>query len=267
MRLPAWLSCGLLFAAFFPFDGNTAEGTLSDNKRIFSAHLGYELQYRIYKPSSLSADDKFASLYVTDGQMYLARGNFASILDEALSGGVIQPLVVIFLDSRNPDNIQENRRNSQFMCNKKFAMFFASELVPTISQQQPVSLSRDDRVILGVSFGGLNSACFGLMIPELFSGIAMQSPANGEHLKVVGDLYEEREILPLKMFLSVGSRNDNTQAVKRFSRILDRKGYDLTFIKVRGEHNWQNWTPLLDDVLAAFYSSSGDEGDVDLPGD
>ena len=150
----------------------------------------------------------------------------------------------------------ENRRNAQFMCNTRFATFFADELVPTISREQPVSLSRDDRVSMGVSFGGLNSACFGLMLSELFSGIAMQSPANVEHLKVVGDLYEQAETLPLKMFLSVGSRNDNTAAVKRFKRTLERKGYDLTYIKVRGEHNWQNWSPLLDDVLITFFSSS-----------
>ena len=56
------------------------------------------------------------------------------------------------------------------------------------------------------------------------------------------------------MFLSVGSRNDNTGAANRFKKTLERKGYDLTFIKVTGEHNWQNWTPLLDDVLVTFFA-------------
>jgi enterochelin esterase-like enzyme len=94
------------------------------------------------------------------------------------------------------------------------------------------------------------------MLSKLFSGIAMQSPASGDHLEVVRNLYEEREALPLKMFLSVGSRNDNTGAVKRFKGTLERKGYDLTFIKVTGEHNWKNWTPLLDDVLLTFFSKT-----------
>ncbi len=246
----------LAVSSFISIVAYADESTLSDYRRIFSTSLGYELQYRIYKPVSVSADDRLPSLYVTDGQGYLAHGRFRSVLDEAISSGTIKPLIVVFLDSRNPDNLQENRRNTQFMCNEKFATFFASELVPTISEQQPVSLSRDDRVGLGVSFGGLNSACFGLMLSGLFSGIAMQSPANEEHLKVVGDLYEQAETLPLKMFLSVGSKNDNTRAVKRFNRILEDKAYELTFIKVRGEHNWQNWAPLLDDVLRTFFLSS-----------
>ena len=232
------------------------EGTLSDNQRIFSSHLGYELQYKVYRPAKTSAGDELPTLYVTDGQGYLAQGNFRTVLDSAIGDGVIEPVLVVFLDSRNPDNLAENRRNSQFMCNTKFAAFFASELIPTISAEQPVSLSRDNRVILGLSFGGLNSACFGLMLSQLFSGIAMQSPASGDHLEVVRELYEERETLPLKMFLSVGSRNDNTGAVKRFKKTLERKGYDLTFIKVTGGHNWKNWTPLLDDVLITFFATT-----------
>lgn len=233
-----------------------SNGKLSENKRIFSAQLGYELQYRVYTPAETKADDKLPSLYVTDGQGYLAQGNFNSILDTAISTGLIEPIVVVFLDSRNPDKLEQNRRNDEFMCNARFAGFFANELVPTISRQQPVSLSRDDRVTLGVSFGGLNSACFGLMISSVFSGIAMQSPASAKHLDVVRELYESKEHLPLKMFLSVGSRNDNTGAVKKFKKTLEKKGYDLTFIKVTGEHNWENWTPLLDDVLLTFFAKS-----------
>ena len=242
----------LTFAAF----AVAGEGALSDNQRISSTHLGYELQYRIYRPAETSADDSLPTLYVTDGQWYLAQGNFKAVLDTTISTGEIEPVVVVFLDSRDPDRLEVNRRHSQFMCNTHFAAFFANELIPEVSKLQPVSLSRDDRVILGVSFGGLNSACFGLMLSGGFAGIAMQSPGSGDHLEVIRKLYEEKETLPLKMFLSVGSRNDNTGAIKRFNKTLEKKGYDVTFVKVTGEHNWKNWSPLLDDVLLTFFSKA-----------
>lgn len=253
---PTWQVCLLIVCLLFSSAAYAGEGNLSDNQRILSSHLGYELQYRVYRPASSGDDDKLPSLYVTDGQGYLARGRFKSVLDDAIGTGVIAPLLVVFLDSRNPERLDENRRNSQFMCNTKFARFFATELVPEINRSQPVSLSRDDRVILGLSFGGLNSACFGLMLSDLFSGIAMQSPASGKHLDVVRELYEQREKLPLKMFLSVGTKHDNLNAVKRFKRTLESKDYDLTFIKVREGHNWQNWSPLLDDVLLTFFEKT-----------
>lgn len=230
------------------------QGTLSDNKRIFSKHLGYDLQYRVYTPPGVTANDELPSLYVTDGQAYLAQGDFKSVLDTAIGEGLVKPVLAVFVDSRNPDNLQENRRRSQFMCKTDYAKFFAGELVPEISNSQPVSGSRDDRVVLGLSFGGLNSACFGLMLSKVFSGIAMQSPASGEHVEVVRKLYEEKEKLPLKMFLSVGTINDNLRDVKRFRRTLEDKGYELDYTKVRRGHDWNNWGPLLDDILLTFFA-------------
>lgn len=258
MCFPGWQQCvQVVFLCFVLINpAFAAEGTLSDNQRIASAYLGYELQYRVYRPAGVSADDSLPTLYVTDGQGYLAQGGFKAVLDTAISSAAIEPVLVVFLDSRNPDKLEEDRRNSQFMCNSGFAEFFAKELIPAISRQQPVSLSREDRVILGLSFGGLNSACFGLMLSGGFSGIAMQSPASGDHLEVVRKLYEDKDPLPLKIFLSVGSRNDNTGAVKRFKKTLESKGYDLTYIKVTGEHNWDNWRPLLDDVLLTFFAKA-----------
>jgi len=255
MRFLSWQTGLSLVAPFIACSVLASEGTLGANQRISSVHLGYDLQYRIYRPPLVSADEKLPSLYVTDGQMYLHQGNFKAVLDGAIATGLIDPLLVVFLDSRNPDRLEENRRNSQFMCSTDFAKFFATELIPAISREQPVSLSRNDRVILGLSFGGLNSACFGLMLPDLFAGIAMQSPASGDHVDVVRKLYEEREAVPVKMFLSVGTKNDNRAAVKRFKRVLEDKGYDLTYTTVRQGHDWQNWGPLLDDVLVTFFSS------------
>lgn len=244
----------LLNAVLLAAGALASEGTLSENKRISSEHLGYDLQYRVYRPAVASSDTRLPSLYVTDGQMYLAQGGMVAVLDEEIRSGRIDPVLVVFLDSRDPDDLAENRRNQQFMCSMDFAAFFADELIPTIDREQRVSSSREDRVILGLSFGGLNSACFGVMLSNLFAGIAMQSPASSEHVDVVRGLYEKSEPLPLKMFLSVGNRSDNRAAVRRLKRVLDRKGYELTFVSVSEGHNWKNWGPLLDDVLFTFFA-------------
>jgi len=235
-------------------------GVLSENRRISSVPLGYDLQYRVYVPGSATPDDGLPTLYVTDGQWYLEQGDFKAVLDRAIDDGLIEPVVVVFLDSRNPDKLDENRRNAQFMCSTDFATFFATELIPEIGRTNPVSESRDDRVILGLSFGGLNSACFGLMLSNLFAGVAMQSPAGSDHVDVVRALYEKSEPLPIKMFLSVGTRNDNQAAVRRFRRVLESKGYDVTYLTVREGHDWRNWGPLIDDVLVTFFG-------VDAPHD
>ena len=238
------------------FSGSvSAEGKLSDDIRISSATLGYDLQYRVYQPEGLRRNSALPTLYITDGQWYISRGKLPELLDKEIAAGNIEPVLVVFVDSRNPDNLQQNRRNQQFFCNQRYVDFFTEELLPTIDKEYPTSAVRDDRVILGLSFGGRNSACFGLMAHDSFAGIAMQSPANSEMVDELRFQYMAQEKLPLKIFMSVGTVNDNTQAGQQFMETLKFQEYDLTYREVNEGHDWDNWGPLLDDVLYTFFAA------------
>lgn len=249
MRLVALLAAALICAEV------SAQGTLSGNIRIDSDILGYELQYRIYEPEGAGGNSQLPTLFITDGQWYISRGNLPELLDREIAAGTIEPVLVVFVDSRNPDNLQQNRRNQQFFCNQRYVDFFTDELLPTIDGEYPTSGVRDDRVILGLSFGGRNSACFGLMAYDAFAGIAMQSPANSEMVDELRMQYMAQEKLPLKIFMSVGTVNDNTQAGRQFMETLKFQEYDLTYHEVNEGHDWDNWGPLLDDVLHTFFSA------------
>lgn len=233
----------------------SADGRLSDAIRISSDALGYDLQYRVYEPEGVRRNSQLPVLYITDGQWYISSGELPQLLDREIAAGNIEPVLVVFVDSRNPDNLQQNRRNQQFFCNQRYVDFFTEELVPTVDENYPTSAVRDDRVILGLSFGGRNSACFGLMAHESFAGIAMQSPANSEMVDELRFQYMAQEKLPLKIFMSVGTVNDNTQAGRQFMETLKFQEYDLTYREVDEGHDWDNWGPLLDDVLYTFFSA------------
>jgi enterochelin esterase-like enzyme len=170
-----------------------------------------------------------------------------------IAAGRIEPVVAVFVDARDPDRPRTNRRNDQLTCKLDYARFFATELVPTIDATYATRRDPQSRTILGLSFGGLNAACFGLSIPTTFSNLAMQSPASGEMLRVVTDQYRREARLPLRMYLSVGTRDDNTDAGRSFHAALRDKGYSVTYREVPEGHNWNNWGPLLPDVLVAFF--------------
>ena len=247
-RLPALLS-GIALAALAT---DVAAGTLTDDIRIESKVLGYALQYRVYVPDG-APGQALRTLYVTDGAWYLEQGQMKSVLDEMIAAGRIEPVIAVFVDARDPDRLGTNRRNRQLICKLDYASFFSTELVPRIDATYPTRASPASRTILGVSFGGLNAACFGLSIPHVFSNLAMQSPASGEMLRLVADEYRRNERRPLRMFLSVGTRNDNTDDGRRFRRVLEDKGYPLVYFEVSQGHNWNNWCPLLPDVLVTFF--------------
>ncbi|WP_417459582.1 alpha/beta hydrolase [Kordiimonas sp.] len=248
-----WASAIMVFFISLP---SFAAGTLSDNILIDSNSLGYTLQFRIYIPENTKKTDTLPTVYVADGQWYISDGKMPEILDSEIAAGRMRPVIAIFMDSGEPGNPRNNRRNDEFMCNATYAQFYRDELIPTIEHSFPVSKSRDDRVIMGLSFGGLNAACFGLMIPDSFAGIGMHSPANSEHLKLLSDMYTKREKLPLKIFFSTGTKRDNTKAARKFHNVLERQGYDMTYTEVPFGHNWDNWGPLVDDLLLTFFATT-----------
>jgi enterochelin esterase-like enzyme len=229
---------------------------LSPNQLIDSEYLGYKVQYRVYVPEELQHGIKAPTLYLTDGQWYIEYGRMVEVLDREIDRGTIEPVVVVFVDSRDPDDLSNNRRNDEFFGKESYVAFYKYELVPLITAKFPVSSERTKRVIGGISFGGLNAAVFGLLASETFYGIAMQSPANQYHLKAISKMYKEQPVLPVKLFFSVGTKKDNTSAARRFRRVLENKGYDMNYIEVPFGHTWENWRPLQSDLLRTFFSKT-----------
>ena len=253
------------FALLLLFTGTAiAGGSLSPDIRISSTALGYDLQYRVYTPEGVETEKELPVLFITDGPAYIQRGHVPKVLDRLIDSASIDPVIAVFVDARDPDDLRVNRRNQEFFCNEDYLKFYAAELIPAIEHAYPVRRAREARTILGVSFGGLNAACFGYMGYQFFSGIGMHSPANHPVQELL-PAYEQAPKLPLRIFLSTGSSNDNTSANRKFRRLLDEKGYDMKYVQISsgynksGGHNWGNWKLLIDDALLFFYGRSAAE--------
>jgi len=232
------------------FNPALAKGKLKGPFRINSQVLGYGLQYWVYLPKK--AKKPLPELYITDGQMFLGAGQMADVLDEEIENKRIAPIAAIFVDSRDPDFPQETRRNNEFMCKTDYAKFYLGELMPEISKEWTGANSSTHRGIMGVSFGGINSACFGMLMPGVFQVLVMLSPGSDKHLDVINQLYQTREKNSSVIFLSHGGRQDNEAAARRFVATLEEIGYPVRHISNNGGHDWDNWRPLLNDGLRAF---------------
>lgn len=241
-----------LLTSAYPVAAHPGEEHLTDNILISSEALGYDLQYRVYVPDGADSLDVLPSLYVFDGQWYLEEGRMHEALDSLIAGRTIDPVVVVFVDNRAPENLRLNRRNGQFFCNPRYIRFFTDELVPAVDTTWPTAASADSRSVLGLSFGGLAAACFGLHAHDTFGGIAMQSPAM-HPVPSMWDAWADSSRLPVRIFLSSGDHNDNEARTRRLRDILRENDYDMRYEEVPFAHNWMNWRPLLDDVLVFFY--------------
>ena len=101
-----------------------SDSVLTPDIRISSDVLGYDLQYRVYMPDGYEEKDKLPVLYLTDGQSYIQRGRVPRVMDRLIRLERIEPVIVVFVDPRDPDNLKVNRRNQQFACNVDYLKFF-----------------------------------------------------------------------------------------------------------------------------------------------
>jgi enterochelin esterase family protein len=152
-------------------------GTLGDDITVFSDSLGYHVNYRVYTPFGYEDMQNLPVIYVTDGQDYAHDdlGAMVIVLDNLIADGAIEPVIAVFIDSRDPET-GKNRREREFTANEYHDTFLTTELVPAIDAAYRTSLSPDARAILGSSNGGLHSAYVGLKHSDVFHLIAMQSP-------------------------------------------------------------------------------------------
>ena len=245
----AWIIALGLLALAVALPG-AAGGTLEGPVRVSSKALGYELQYWVYLPEG--GGRGVPELYFTDGQGFLGPGEMVAVLDREIASGRVAPLAAIFVDSRDPDEPGQNRRNEEFMCNADYARFFLQELMPAVSAIWTSADAGTRRGLAGVSFGAINAACFGVLMPGVFDVLILHSPGSERHIEVVRELYAGRERQPSAFFISHGGRRDNARAAERFAETLERKGYPVRRLADDGLHDWAAWRPLLAEGLRAF---------------
>lgn len=241
-----------------------ADGVLHGPEIVASRMLGYDVQYWIYQPEGFERG--LPELYVTDGAACLDEGRMVATLDREIGAGRIAPLAVIFVDSRDPHEPSVDRRRHQFMCNADYARFFVGELMPRVSARWTRGDKTTRRGLMGVSFGAINAACFGHMMPGVFQVLALLSPGGPEHIGVVERLYRERPRHDSAFFVSHGDAQDNREAVDRLVATLRDAGYPLRLVATDGRHEWRYWRPLIDDALRAFVGTApGDRVDGPEP--
>jgi enterochelin esterase family protein len=249
LRMPDWV---------FPeetilWDG-VQRGTLSDNQIIASSHLGYDLQYKVYTPFGYDALSNLPVIYVTDGHEYAdpLLGAMLIVMDNLIHTGDIEPVIAVFIDPRNPNNLSENRRADQYRSNPDFAFFVANELVPEIDASYKTNTSANARAILGTSYGGWNSAWFGLTKSEVFGLIGIHSPAFD--ISIVNG-YANTDLLPLKIYMSTGVIYDTQDNARALKTVLEQKGYPFQYKEVNEGHSWGNWRALIDEPLMYFFGN------------
>lgn len=249
LRMPDWEPSPYVIR-----DSSIQRGKLIENIRIHSKNLGYSLLYHVYLPYNYDKLNDIPVIYVTDGHEYMddQKGSMVIVLDNLIAKNLISPIIAIFIDPRDPDSLQINKRETQFLLNEKYLKFVSEELIPIIDSKYKTSNSPNNRAILGTSYGGVCATYFALMRPDIFKLIAIQSPAYSGAPRLE-EIYKNSEKHNQKVFITSGTINDGVDLTRKVRDILKSDGYEIMYKEVNEGHSWGNWRALLDDILIYFW--------------
>ncbi|MEM9351732.1 MAG: alpha/beta hydrolase-fold protein [Planctomycetota bacterium] len=258
------------FPAETVLGAGVARGSLSGNQRLSSSAINADVNVRVYTPSGYDQHQDLPVVYVTDGHEYLDNrlGSMATVLDNLIGDGRLQPTIAVFIDPRDP-RTGVNRRASQLGGSGKgaFADFIADELVPTIDAGYRTDASADKRVILGTSLGGLFSAYMGARHPDVVSNAAIQSPAFWYDDSIYSTYFNSTTLDDqLRIYMESGTINDGNGG-PTMATILADGGYDYVYDAVNQGHSWGHWKGELDAALIHLIGPEAFAGDADQDGD
>lgn len=257
LRMPGWA-----FPAETVRDESTPRGTLSDDLVLESEHLDYAVAYRVYLPAGHDEHDALPTIYVTDGHEYAddRLGAMVAVLDNLIAAGRVAPVLAVFVDPREVGAPEHNRRQEQYVQNAAFLAFLAEELVPAIDAAHGTDARAEARAVLGTSLGGVFSTSAGLLRPDVFGRLGIQSPAywvteNPEWWigPSLFEMVEAVEGIAPRIFLSTGTIHDGEAHTRRMRDLFEAKGWALRYREVPEGHSWGNWRALLDEFLTFHF--------------
>jgi enterochelin esterase-like enzyme len=232
----------------------TPSGRMVKDILFNSQSLGYQITYNVYLPVGYNTNQKYPIIYVTDGYEYLHErmGNMQTTLDNVINQKMIQPVVAVFIDHREPVNRSNNRRMQELAMNSKYLNFFEQEFIQHIESKYSVINDPKQRAILGTSMGGLTAAYFAFAKPGVFGMTGIQSPAfwfKPEIYKVC----DNPENPPVKVFLTTGVINDAQDGARRMKAILEKNTCNYQYSEINQGQSWGNWRDTIDDILVYFF--------------
>ncbi|BDU49501.1 alpha/beta hydrolase-fold protein [Haliovirga abyssi] len=151
---------------------NIKKGTIVkeifENKSLIS-DKNLKRRVQIYLPYNYTEGKKYKVIYFTDGKEYLKDGNAKNILDNMIFDGEIEPVIGVFVDSIE--------RESEYIYNTRdeYIKYFVENMMPKIENKYSVSKNRNDRILVGDSFGGDFVVYLSYKYSDKFKNVICQS--------------------------------------------------------------------------------------------
>jgi len=191
----------------------------------------------LYKPP---VDGPVPLLVVYDGNDYLQRGKLAVMVDNLIAEKRIRPLGIAFLRNGGP------RRFVEYACSEVTLAWIDHEVLPLARQElNLLDIQKHPGAygVLGASMGGLMALYTGLRMPGVFGQVLSQSGAfHFEQFDTVTvDMVRHFPKIDIRIWMDAGKLEWLLNSSQRMHKLLEAKGYEVTYREFTGGHNYTAW--------------------------
>jgi enterochelin esterase family protein len=230
------------------------------------AFPGTERDYWVYVPKQYDGASPACVMVFQDGGMYVdASKDFRVpiVLDNLIHKNEMPLTVGVFINPgvvppAQPGHRPRDNRSFEYdSLGPQYADFVLKEILPEVGKKVKLTTKPDERVICGISSGGICAWTAAWERPEAFgkvlSHVGSFTNIRGGH--VYPALIRQTERKPIRVFLQDGANDlDNSfgnwpLANQEMAAALKFAGYDCQFVYGDGGHNGKHGGAILPDTL------------------
>jgi len=232
----------------------------SVTQHVYTTHAAINLpagqeSYVVYTPPGYDARKKggYPVLYLLHGWSddqsgWTAVGHANDIMDSLIDSGKAVPMIVVMpLGYGDYDFVTHGsgvwHDKAKVDANTaSFTAMLTGEIMPAVEHEYNVAAGRDNRAIIGLSMGGLESLSIGLTHTADFAWVGGMSAAiqNDDFDQLTGGLAPAKANLRL-MWVACGTGDGLIRPNRAFIAAAKAKGLPVTAIETPGAHTWLVW--------------------------
>lgn len=216
---------------------------------IYSSQLFEERTIKVYLPPSYNANQTYPILYCHDGNEFFSHGRVATIANQLIGEGLLQPLIIVGIavhhSRRTEDYAPDGERH------EAYSRFVLDTCIPFVEESYPVDEKK--RFMAGISLGAVVSLELHLRAPDLLPRLLLFSGAY--YPTVIEDVAKQSDLKGLSAYMVVGRQEtavkthhgdyDFYHLNQTMRDMLNLRGAKIDYSEAEGTHIWGFWQQQL----------------------
>jgi len=188
-------------------------------------------------------------VYFNDGDGYLEYANAENLLANLSKDPKMPAFAGVFLNAKD--------RDREYYANDDYAAFVARTVVPAVERTLNAKIQPTDRLIIGISLGGLSSFYITLKHPDVFPFVTSQSGSLWFEPSRMHRILRKLSGRKLRFVIQMGlyDESDMVSSSREMARALEGMGFDVIHTEFPGTHDWVPWRNLLQQTLRHFFET------------